>query len=63
MTDKTDKRKNNGGHKNCGRKSFGERVSVTIKIPLHCSDWLNKQPNKNAALVALIEKEIKKSID
>lgn len=59
----TDKRKNNGGHTNGGRKSDGERVSVTIRIPLKCADWLNKQDNKNAAIVALIEKEIKQSID
>ena len=62
----TDKRKNNGGHSTAGhvgRKSLGERVSVTIRIPVHCSDWLNKQANKNAALVALIEKEIEQSID
>lgn len=62
----TDKRKNNGGHStagHAGRKSLGERVAVTIRIPLDCADWLNKQANKNAALVALIEKEIKSSLD
>jgi hypothetical protein len=59
----TDKRKNNGGHTNGGRKSLGERVSVNVRIPLHCSEWLSKQTNKNAAIVALIEKEIKQSID
>ena len=59
----TDKRKNNGGHSTAGRKSLGKRVAVTIRIPLNCADWLNKQSNKNAALVALIEKEIKQSID
>jgi hypothetical protein len=58
-----DKRKNNGGHKNCGRKSLGKRVSVNVRIPLACAVWLNKQTNKNAALVALIDKEIKQSID
>lgn len=59
----TDKRKNNGGHSKSGRKSLGERVSLAIRMPVNCSDWLNKQANKNAAIVALIEKEIKQSID
>jgi hypothetical protein len=55
----TDKRKNNGGKRlGSGRKSLGERKSKTFKLPIHCSDWLGKQGNKNAAVVELIEKAI-----
>jgi hypothetical protein len=54
----TDKRKKNGGHANCGRKSLGERKTETFRMPIHCSEWLDKQGNKNAAIVALIEKAI-----
>jgi hypothetical protein len=54
----TDKRKNNGGHKTAGRKSLGTRKSVNFRVPIQCSEWLEKQSNKNAAIVALIEKAI-----
>lgn len=55
----TDKRKNNGGKRDgAGRKSFGARKQVTIKLPIPCAEWLDKQGNKNAAIVSLIEKEI-----
>jgi hypothetical protein len=54
----TDKRKNNGGHASCGRKRLGERKSETFRLPIHCSEWLDKKVNKNAAVVALIEKAI-----
>ncbi len=54
----TDKRKNNGGNKSAGRKSYGARKLVIIRVPIPCAEWLGKQGNKNAAIVALIEKAI-----
>ena len=54
----TDKRKNNGGHSTAGRKSKGARKLVNFRVPIPCAEWLDKQGNKNAAIVALIEKAI-----
>ncbi len=53
-----DKRKKNGGHSKGGRNSFGERLGITFRLPIRCAEWLDKQGNKNAAVVALIEKAI-----
>ena len=54
----TDKRKNNGGHSKGGRRSLGERREITFRLPIPCAEWLDKQSNKNAAIVSLIEKAI-----
>ena len=54
----TDKRKNNGGHSTAGRKKLGTRKLVNFRVPIKCLEWLDKQGNKNAAIVALIEKAI-----